>query len=237
MEFSSLSRYRIEEGYIIFDLLKTLADDRLIRVGKPYEGQVLKLMREPFAAEYDLMLDETERDPNIRHMYQEGVMAIAPVLIRQGAFMPELLDYFNLPVKFRQTLKKAMVAMAQAEQRQAEQGVATKGNKSPVRAEERAAKVKKLEADTIVQMVKAERIRGQGEKDQQKMKLDQMRAILDGISQMAELKMEQQKTAAEAISRTMELYLENKQINVQKDIAKSQMELARAGQRKKASSA
>lgn len=235
VEFSSLSRFRLEEGYIIFDALKTLADDRLIRVGKPYEGEVLKLMREPFASTYDLMLDETERDPNIRHMYQEGVMALAPILIKQGAFMPELLDYFMLPVKFRQKVKQAMIQMAQANQKNAEQGIQTHGRGSPVSPQERQAKVRKIEADTIVQMVKAQRIRGQGEKDQHKMKMDQMKAILDGISMMAELKMAQQKQAAADTGKTLDVFLENKRIGVDEKIATSQLMLAQQNQRRKAS--
>jgi len=61
-EFSSLSLYRIEEGEIIFEQLKTLSDDRLIRVGKPFESEVIRLAREPFLLKYSLNLDDTERE-------------------------------------------------------------------------------------------------------------------------------------------------------------------------------
>lgn len=211
-EFGALSRFRMEEGYIIFDLLKTLADDRLIRVGRPYEGEVLKLMREPFAAEYDLMLDETERDPNIRHMYAESVQSLAPTLIRMNKFFPELLDYFPLPVKFRQTLKKAIISQAQEEQRMAQEGVQSHGRGSPVSPQERQAKVQRLNSETAVNVAKANRLRGQQFKDAQKMKLDELKTIMKAITDTAKLKLDQNRQAGEVAAKTLELFLKSKEI-------------------------
>ena len=190
-EFSSLSLYRIEEGEIIFEQLKTLSDDRLIRVGKPFESEVIQLAREPFMLEYSLNLDDTERDPNIRHLYTENVLAIAPTLIRMGKFIPELLDYMILPVKIRQVLKKAIRDQAQAEMQMSQMGIQKGGRGSPVTPQERAAKVQKIQADTQVQLARASRIKGQQTRDQIKIILETLvaghKAKLDRDSQGAEL--------------------------------------------------
>ena len=219
-EFSSLSRFKIEEGYIIMDLLKTLADDRLIRVGKPYEGQVLKLMRAPFAAEYDLMLDETERDPNIRHLYAENVMQIAPTLIRMNKFLPELLDFMILPVKFRQALKKAIVSSFQAEQEAMKKGEPTSGRGNPPSPEERAAKVEKIKAETVAQIAKAQRLRGQMDRDKQRAELDEIKTLLSVLAEKSKLTMDKDRQDAEMLQKAAEIKLleRGQRIDLQKKV-------------------
>lgn len=221
-EFSSLSRYRIEEGYIIFDLLKTLADDRLIRVGKPFEGTVLRLMRAPFASEYDLMLDETERDPNIRHMYAETVVELAPTLIRMNKFMPELLDYLPLPVKFRQALKKAIIDTAKQEQEMAEKGIASHGRGSPVSPQERQAKIEGLQSATLVNVAKAQRLKGQMQRDAQRANLDEMKTLLKVTVEQAKLRMERDRMASESMQKVTDHMLENRRMKA--DIVKTQIQ-------------
>lgn len=198
-EFSSLSRFRLDEGYIIFELLKTLADDRLIRVGKPLEGEVVKLMREPFALEYELNLDDTERDPNIRQAYQESVLAIAPTLIRMNKFLPELLDYFVLPVKIRQALKQAIRDQAKAEQMMAQLGIKQGGRGSPVTPQERAANVQKIQADTQVQLARADRIKSQKLRDE-------LKIILEAIVEGDKAKREKDKQSTELAAKALELF-------------------------------
>lgn len=206
-EFASLSRFRIEEGYIVMDLLKTLADDRLIRVGKPYEGAVLRLMREPFAAEYDLMLDETERDPNIRHMYAETVANLAPTLIRMNKFFPELLDYFPLPVKIRQAIKKSIIETGQQEQQMAEQGIQTHGRGTPQSPEERQAKIQVLQSQAATNVAKTRRLESQSQRDEQRAKLDAVKTMLHVVTEQSRLNLEKQKADNEKAASAMEGYL------------------------------
>lgn len=198
-EFSSLSRFRIEEGEIILELLKSLADDRLIRVGAPLDSTVVRLLREPFMSRYDLSLDDTERDPNIRHLYTENVMMIAPTLIRMGKFLPELLDYFVLPVRIRRLLKRAIVENAQREIEMAQRGIRTGGRGSPVTPEERAAKVQKIHADTQVQLARAERIKGQKIRDE-------IKIILEALVQGHKVKMERDSQGTELAAKALELF-------------------------------
>lgn len=185
-EFGSLSRFRIEEGKIIFHQLGLIADDRLIRVGGAFDGAVIKLLQEPFAIEYELALDDTERDPNIRRMYTENVMALAPTLIRMNKFLPEILDYVTIPVKFRQALKQAIKQNAQAEMMAAQQGIQKGGRGSPVSPEERQAKVQKLQADTQLQLAKVARVEGQKNRDK-------IRTLMEAMIKAEQLKIDRAK--------------------------------------------
>ena len=207
MEFDSLSRFRKEEGRIIFDLLGLLADDRLIRVGKPIEGQeVIRLLRAPFSIEYELVLDDTERDPNIRHQYMEWILGMAPTLIRMNQFLPEMLDYMPWPFKIRQMLKKGMLAQRAQEQQAAEQGIQTHGRGSPVSPQERKGKVDKLQADTMLTMARTQRVAGQVERDKEKMQLQQMKAILEAAVEQTRLQMEKQAHSADQADKALDLF-------------------------------
>ena len=190
-EFDSLSRFRIEEGRILFNLLGILADDRLIKVGGAFDGSVIQFLQQPFALEYDLVLDDTERDPNIQNQYREAVMQLAPTLIKMNKFLPELLDYAKfLPVKIRMGLKKAIVASAQADAQAAAQGQSRGGRQPPETPQETQARIQKIGADTQLQMVKAQRVQGQ-------QKRDEMKTLLDAIFKQGQLQIEKAKAGIE----------------------------------------
>lgn len=188
-EFDALSIFRLTEGEIIFMLLGELADDRLIRVGGPIEGQVVRLIHAPFAEKYDLNLDDTERDPNIRQLYQQNVMAVLPILLRQNTFPPELLDYFVLPYKVKKSLKQAIVRIAQQQMDDAQKGI-VRGARSPVTPEERQANVQKTQADTALQMARVKKAQSQEERDRIKL-------IVQSLLDQGKLKLEQAKVASE----------------------------------------
>jgi hypothetical protein len=198
-EFDALSRFRMDEGTIIFNLLGTIADDRLIRIGGPFDGEVVKLMHEPFGFEYSLYLDDVERDPNIKKLYTESIIAIAPTLIRMNKFVPEILDYMTLPVRFREKLKQAIKANAEAELRATQAGVQKNGSGSPVSPEERQANVDKLRADTALQMARTSRVTGQE-------KNDQMKVLLKAIVDTEQLKIEKAKLAGEKAKTALDLF-------------------------------
>lgn len=198
-EFDALSRYRIEEGHIILDLLETLSDDRLIRIGGHADGQVVKLIHEPFMAEYDLSLDETERDPNIRKMYEENVIQLAPTLIRMQLFLPELLDYMRLPFRFKKALKDAIMRESQQRQQAAAAGIPQGGRSSPVTPQERAANIQKTQAETAVQMARAERLKTQS-------KRDEVRTIMEALVKSMELTLDKEKHGSEQAQRALDLF-------------------------------
>jgi hypothetical protein len=189
-EFDAISIFRLQEGEVIFSLLAEIADDRLIRVGGPVDGKVIRFLKEPYALQYDLNLDDTERDPNIRQMYAESVLQIAPTLIRMNRFLPELLDYFPLPVRVREKIKQAIQQAAEQERQAQAQGIKTPGSRgSPVTPEQRQADIDKTKADTMVALARADRIKNQKERDS-------LKVILDTILAQQKGNIEQKKIAA-----------------------------------------
>lgn len=186
-EFDALSRFRIAEGDIVMDLLESLSDDRLIWVGDHQDGGVDKLDQELFASRFSLSLDDTERDPNIRKMYQENVMALAPVLIRQGWFLPEILDYALLPHRVKRAIQNAIKQKAENDRMAAQQGIQTgQGKGAPVSPEERQANLQKTQAETLVQVARAERLKSQS-------KRDETRTIMDALTKAFDMKIEGEK--------------------------------------------
>jgi hypothetical protein len=198
-EFDSLSRFRIEEAYVLFGLLKTLADDRLIRVGGAFDGQVIKLMREPFAVEYELSLDDTERDPNIRKEFQQNMVAIMPMLVKTEWFAPEFIDYLIIPYKAKQILKRAIKGMAQAKADAARRGEIGGGRGSRLTPEERQAKIGKTMADIQVQQAKVENIKGRTQRDA-------VRTILEALAKQQEIKLQREQHGADMTDKAMEFF-------------------------------
>lgn len=147
-DFDALSRFRRREGQLVFELLKLIADDRVVRIGGAFDGQALKLIRDPFALDYDIELDEIENDPNLRAYYTDQIMAIAPILVRTGNFIPELLDYVNLPVQFRQALKDGIQRSEEQKMQMVMQGISPGGRGKPRGLEE-------MKADTQLKQARA----------------------------------------------------------------------------------
>ncbi len=129
--FDALSRFRKREGALIFDFMKLIADNRVIRIGGAFDGQAIRMTKDPFAIDYDIVLDENDQDPNLRQFYTDSILQIAPMLVRTGNFFPELLDYVNLPVQIRQKLKEGMASNAQQAQENAMQGLSVGGRGKP----------------------------------------------------------------------------------------------------------
>lgn len=200
-EFDALSRFREDEGYIVLDLLSSLADDRLIRIGGHADGKIVKLMRAPFTLEFDLFLDDTERDPNLRREYEESIKQLAPILIRQGMFIPEILDWMRLPFRFKKKLQNAIVAMDKARQQAAQQGIQQAGRGNPVSPEERAAKVQETQAKTAKYIAGAKRLESQSEKDRWKMLMDALSTAFEMQQSKAEGGTQQAKDALELFQK------------------------------------
>lgn len=153
MEFAALDRYRMREAKTIVDFLPYVSDGRLARVGGQYDSQVITLTRDPLSIDYDLVLDEqAERDPNVREMYMQFIMQMAPTLLRTDNFLPELLDFLPLPVRVRESLKKSMADQAQAKAALAQQGLGSARGGSPLEIKARAGK---LDADKELAKAKA----------------------------------------------------------------------------------
>ena len=179
-EFDALSRYRIEdEGPVVFSLLSLIADGRLVRVGGEGAQKVIPLLRQPFLLEYDLMLDETEHDPNVRTMYSNWIVQAGPMLAKQGLFVPEMLNYMPFPVKIRQLMIQQMKAQAQQQQEMAAKGINIRGRGTPKDPREVQAKIEKLQSDAVMHRARAQSLLSES-------KREDLRTVIDAIQGVAQ---------------------------------------------------
>lgn len=179
-EFASLSRYRIEEAKTIYDFFQYIADERVIRIGGPYDSQAIQLFRDPLMMEYDVVLDESTRDPNVREQYLQTIMQIAPTLIRTNNFIPELLDFFPLPASLRHAIKEGMAKQAQMQQQMRAMGLDPTGRGKRVDPKETAAKIQKLQSDALMNQTKSAVMIEQ-------VKQSKMKTVLENIIKAAEI--------------------------------------------------
>jgi len=156
-EFDSLSWFRKREGEIIYSFTKLMADERWVRVGGPDDSMFVQLAKEPFALRYDVVLDENDQDPNLRQWYADSLIQLAPILIRTGNFLPDMLDYVPLPVKFRQKLKQQMAQQEQQKMQMAMQGANVGGRGKPRSPAEAQAQLQLTQAKVGEHMARAQK--------------------------------------------------------------------------------
>jgi len=149
--FMSLTRYRKDEAVTAMELIREyIADGRLIRVGGDFNAQAVQLLKDPLSMAYDLIIDESPRNPNVKMEVWGGLTQIAPILLKMGAFPPELLDYSPMPASLVSKLKERMV--------QAQQAAAQIPPKGFVDPREREAKIEGLKAKAMLDVEKARQL-------------------------------------------------------------------------------
>lgn len=205
-EFDSLSRYRTEdEARTIAAFLGLIADGRLIRVAGDYGPETIKLLREPFSLEYDVIIDDTDQDPMLRQQYSQFLMQIAPHLSRIGMFVPSMLNYLPFPVKVRQEIIQGMMEERKRNEMAAQMGINLHGRGAPKDPRETQAKIDKLKAQTQLEMARtAEIVSGARREDMRastEAREAQQRAILEATRQ----DMERSKAQAQLVTDLMEI--------------------------------
>ncbi len=154
-EFASLHRYRIDEAQTVFDFLRLIADDRWIRVGGQDASQSLQLVKDPLFLEYDVVLEEGTRDPNVRQQYWNDLLVLAPTLLRMGQWLPEFFDFSPFPASVKLKLKTAFAQQAKAKEELARKGLSESGRGKPVSEQEVQANIRKAQADALLTEAKA----------------------------------------------------------------------------------
>ena len=178
-EFDSLSRFRMREGDIVSDMMRLIADNRVVRVGG-IDGQSVRFSKDLFGDADDIILDENDQDPNLRQLYTDSILQIAPILIRTGNFFPELLDYINLPVQVRQRLKQGMQQSEQQKQQMAMAGINPGGRGKARGLEEIKAGIQLTRSRALEHVAKAQSL-------SKEVKRSDMRAILDALKDAYEM--------------------------------------------------
>ncbi len=182
-EFDALRLYRHEEGLGFLSFIKLIADGRMVRIGGEATAQVLPLLRKPFVEEYDIYVDETDSDPNMRAMFQRFLLSAMPGLVKSGMFVPEMFDYLPLPVKVRNSLIQSMNAKAKQAQEAAMQGI-NLGGRGPVRSpREIQARIADVEARAQVHMARAQEI-------PKKSRREDLQTVIDAMAERNKQEME-----------------------------------------------
>jgi len=171
-EFDNLRRYRENEAKTIFDFLQFIADDRIVRVGGPFDAEAVKLIRQPFFLEYDVVMDEGTRDPNVREQYMATIERLAPTLIRTNNFLPEMIDFFPLPASLKFSIKQAMARQAEMQQQLAQKGLSMGGRGKPISFEQVQAQTQLTKAQAAEKLAKAQKLADDMQASKSKMLLE-----------------------------------------------------------------
>jgi hypothetical protein len=155
-------------------------------VAGDYGPETIKLLREPFSLEYDVIIDDTDQDPMLRQQYSQFLMQIAPHLSRMGMFVPSMLNYLPFPVKVRQEIIQGMMEERKRNEMAAQMGINLHGRGAP----------KDPRETQIVSGARREDMRASTEAREA-----QQRAILEATRQ----DMERSKAQAQLVTDLMEI--------------------------------
>lgn len=207
-EFDSESQFRKEEGMIIFDHLKLISDDRLIRVGGQFDQDpVIPLNSAPFSLEYEIELDEVERDPNMKQWLSDIITGpFGQTMLRMNKFLPMFLNALPIPRRWIEAMKKQWEEDAQQQMQAAAQGIPMPGGRGSKKSlPELQALVRNKDADTALKIAKGESLTGGGKRDDLRLMLD---TLLKGLAesrqsqqQSQQTEMDQAKTVVDAASQ------------------------------------
>lgn len=98
--FDALDEYREDEAWLALKMVKEyLTDGRYIRVSGTYPAQkkYIRLLKEEFANDYDLRLDDAPRDPNQRMAVFQMLQPMLSLWEREGGVPDPIKDFFPLP--------------------------------------------------------------------------------------------------------------------------------------------
>lgn len=156
--FMSLTRFRKEEAVSAMALIRDyIADGRLIRIGGDYNSQAVPLLKDPLTMEYDLIIDESPRNPNIKAEVWANVGPMLPVLVKLGAFPPKLMDFMpGIPASMAHEIKQSMQQAMQAQQQAAQQQQQPKQGSAPPDPNLTAAQIEKLRAEAQLALQRAD---------------------------------------------------------------------------------
>ena len=184
-EFDAEALFRKDEGYIIYDHLKLIADNRLIRVGGFYEGEVMKLEDAPFSLDYEIELDDIERDPNMKQYLAELVMGPwGQTAMRSGWFIPDFLKVLPIPRRWVLNIIQQMNAKQQRDQQMAALGIPTAGGRGAKKSvPELKALIENRQADTLLKKSKAAGVLAKAQHDNQQQGNDTMSMVFDMLRQ------------------------------------------------------
>lgn len=204
-EYDALSRYRVDdEGRTIAAFLGLIADSRLIRVGGPLGSKTIPLLQDPFALEYDVILDDNEQDPNARQAYQQFIAQVAPMLARQGLFVPSMFNWLPFPAMVRREIIEAMQAQQKQSQEAAAAGINLHGRGTPKDPRETEAKIAKLVAQAQLEQARTQTTIADAKREDLATVLEHQDAMQRNALEASRQQLERQKAHAQTLVDLLE---------------------------------
>jgi len=160
--FNAYRRFLLREAPGVIEYIREFyTDERLMRIGGEFDGQVIQLFKQDLEVPWDYILDDTPESPDIRAERWDGVKDIAITLFKTGgiAFVPSLIDDMPLRAKSRYEMKQYLQGLQQMLLQGAAGGGKEKGKeKSGPPPEMVQANVQKRMAEVALTMSKARAI-------------------------------------------------------------------------------
>jgi hypothetical protein len=132
--FNSYRRFMLNQAEALFEYIaKFYTDDRAVRIGGPFDGQVIQLAKDDVACHYDLKIDLNPMNPDQKAAAWEAMEPILPVLVKTGGIfaVPSILDYAPLPAKLSMEIKQYLQSMAKAQMNAPKEEDKGKGKQMP----------------------------------------------------------------------------------------------------------
>lgn len=195
--FTSFTRYLKANAILVFEFIRThMSDGRLVRIGGPYNGQMVPLLREALPADVDIIIDESIRSPNAKEVFWEKMTPILPILIKKNIFPAELMDYAPAPATITAKIKQQII---QGEQMAAQQQQSMQG---------RGARPPQLVNAEVEQRQQAARLSGaRAAAIEQNSKLKAVAGVMDTVGSVQDMHIKKAKADAAAARAAQELRL------------------------------
>ena len=182
-EFDAESQFRREEGYIVVEHLKLLGDKRLVRIGAGPGAEIVPLDAAPFEMEYDIELDELERDPSVRKYLADLLLGpFGQTLLRMNKFLPEFMQAFAgvyIPQQWVTKIKQMWVEQQKQIQQAQAAGLPVPGGRGPAKPlMQLQAESAFKQASAVEKIAKAQALAKKGQGDDMKLLLS---SLLDGL--------------------------------------------------------
>jgi len=180
--FDAMRLYRKRQGVIWAEFVQRfISDGRLIRILGASGQQFVPLIRDKFAMDYDVVVDESPSSRDVKTRTWLALRELFPMLQGMGIFTPTMLDYTPLPESLITEIKQQYAQMQQQKQQH-----------PPAPPPEVQVAQMKIQAEQGMQQAK---LQGQQQLDQAKM---QQQAAADQARQAADVAIAQHKAQLDA---------------------------------------
>lgn len=155
--FNAERRHRIKESKLLIEYGRIfIADGRLMRLGSAEDAPAIPLFRDKMASDYDLILDENPRNPNMKMAMWTELIPVLQIAIKAGLFglIAKIFEYSPYPTSIVKEIQKELMGLEQ--QKQQNPFANQKGGKgAPPNPMLDMAKIEKYKTASMVDLARA----------------------------------------------------------------------------------